>query len=162
MVRCDPPFPARCIWTRVGTRLTLRIEETFIPWLKQTVETMTPLLAPVREDFVPYESTDLPPPLYKLRPAADHHSLSSELNGLHLNGGIDAHSAPVRNEDNEVHAGNGHGNVNDNDNDKETGKSWTKPRDWVWAKLTRNRRVTGEQWWQDVREIELEFEDEKT
>jgi sulfite reductase alpha subunit-like flavoprotein len=34
-----------------------------------------------------------------------------------------------------------------------------KPHDWSWATLIRNTRITAKDWWQDVREIELEFED---
>nr|XP_018265994.1 NADPH-ferrihemoprotein reductase [Kwoniella dejecticola CBS 10117]OBR88152.1 NADPH-ferrihemoprotein reductase [Kwoniella dejecticola CBS 10117] len=37
---------------------------------------------------------------------------------------------------------------------------WVKPDDWVWATLRKNERVTKGDWWQDVREIELEFEDD--
>ncbi|KAK4685770.1 hypothetical protein P7C73_g4378, partial [Tremellales sp. Uapishka_1] len=33
-----------------------------------------------------------------------------------------------------------------------------KPDDWVWARSTKNTRVTREDWWQDVREVEFEFE----
>jgi hypothetical protein len=29
----------------------------------------------------------------------------------------------------------------------------------TWARLRKNKRVTPEDWWQDVREIELEIED---
>ena len=35
-----------------------------------------------------------------------------------------------------------------------------KPNDWAWAILRKNQRVTKTNWWQDVREIELELEDE--
>lgn len=127
-------------------RLQSRIEETFVPWLKQTVEAMSPLL-PVVDDHKPYTVTDLPPPMYSLSPASDHHLLETELNGLHLNSGTNGHSVPPRVEDIPV----GHDRL-----------TWTKPADWVWAKLTKNERVTGEGWWQDVREIELEFEDHAT
>ena len=34
-----------------------------------------------------------------------------------------------------------------------------KPKDWLWATLTQNQRVTKEDWWQDVRSIELDVED---
>jgi sulfite reductase alpha subunit-like flavoprotein len=34
-----------------------------------------------------------------------------------------------------------------------------KPRDWAWATLVKNDKVTAQDWWQDVREIELELED---
>jgi len=30
---------------------------------------------------------------------------------------------------------------------------------WKWAKLRRNTRVTDADWWQDVREIDLDLED---
>lgn len=32
------------------------------------------------------------------------------------------------------------------------------PPDWGWATLTKNKRVTAEGWFQDVREFELELE----
>ncbi|OCF33987.1 NADPH-ferrihemoprotein reductase [Kwoniella heveanensis BCC8398] len=38
----------------------------------------------------------------------------------------------------------------------------SKPDDWVWATLRKNERVTNKDWWQDVREIELEFDDPET
>ena len=34
-----------------------------------------------------------------------------------------------------------------------------KPDNWAWATLKKNQRVTRADWWQDVREIELEMDD---
>jgi sulfite reductase alpha subunit-like flavoprotein len=105
---------------------------------------MLPLLPTVEPGFTTRSELDIPPPLYTMEPA----SLDGTFNELRLHSnGTDAstppQSAPPRNAD----EANGH----------EVGL--LKPHEWSWATLVRNTRITEKDWWQDVREIELEFED---
>jgi hypothetical protein len=88
-----------------------RIEETFGPWLEETVKLMLPHLPEPKVQAA--ERTDLPSPIYTLVPEEPLESLS-----------LDDH----------------------------------KPDDWVWARLSRSERVTPEDWWQNVREVEFELE----
>jgi hypothetical protein len=119
-----------------------RIEEAFLPWLRQTVDLMIPHLPPVSDDFVPQPSTSLPLPIFTLEytaPSFNNLSLSGETNCS------DAETASSRVVD-QMHG---------------VGSSSSKPDDWMWATLTRNKRVTKEGWYQDVREIELQIEDDE-
>lgn len=125
--------------------LTCSMEDTFVPWLQQTLDLMLPLLPTIEADFEPLSSTDLPAPLYRYEPV----QLDGAFNKLRLhNNGTNAsappQSAPPRKGDQE------HGN----------GLGLLKPEDWVWAKLIDNTRITSSDWWQDVRQIELDLEDE--
>lgn len=148
------------MWT---SGLTTSIEETFVPWLKQTVNTMSPLLEPSSQEHKSYLWTDLPPPLYSLRPSRDHHDLIEDIGGLDLNEGRNGQAVPSRVEDGEdTFNHHPNGRLNGNGNGDAPPSSWTVPKDWTWARLSRNHRTTGEGWWQDVREIELEFEDQDT
>jgi len=99
-----------------------RIEETFLPWLNRTVDTILPLLTPQATPFEPYSRTDLPPPLYQLKFLEDAPQGSTSAS-----------------------------QINDESDALEPG--------WKWAKLRRNTRVTDGDWWQDVREIDLDLED---
>ncbi|WVW78975.1 NADPH-dependent diflavin oxidoreductase 1 [Kwoniella bestiolae CBS 10118] len=128
------------------------IEDAFIPWLQQTLDTFLPYL-PVSPDYVPISSTELPPPIYSLTPIATsskrtNGDLDIPLDGLSISSTPNGHStsAPTR--------------VEDTLRDEDDGL--VKPDDWVWATLRKNERVTKGDWWQDVREIELEFEDDVT
>ncbi|WVQ97522.1 NADPH-dependent diflavin oxidoreductase 1 [Kwoniella sp. CBS 9459] len=133
------------------------IEDAFLPWLKQTLDTIVPHLPGPSASFVPLKPVDLPPPIFSVRsapgPARNGNGHTGE--DLHLerlsispsNG--DRTSAPVRQEDRARH----HDYVNGLP---------SKPDDWVWATLKKNERVTKQDWWQDVREIELEFDDPET
>ena len=88
----------------------------------------------------PIPSTSLPPPIFAL----DYSTPS--LNGLSLDERANAkvaQLAPARAVD------QAHGAASTD----------LKPDDWFWARLTKNKRVTKEGWWQDVREIEFEIED---
>ena len=142
----------------VGIDVARSIEGSFLPWLQQTLDLMLPYLPPPPVDFVPSPRTYLPPPIYRLEPVCepkiDCLSLSPSTNGYSLpleplavlsnghsgaNGHVLGQSAPTRSTD--------------------PGGNESKPSDWVWASMTENRRVTPEEWWQNVREIELEFED---
>lgn len=91
------------------------IEETFVPWLDRTVDSMLAFL-PIASSSKTLSATDLPPPLYSLEPVP---STIDDANGL-----------PDR-----------------------------LDRGWHWATLQKNARVTSDDWWQDVREVELELED---
>lgn len=117
------------------------IEEAFLPWLKQTVDLMVPHLPPISDDFDVQPSTSLPPPIF----AFDY--VSPSFDSLRVSEQADSHDqvAPSRAAD-EMDG---------------VGSSSMKPDDWMWSRLTRNKRVTKDGWWQDVREIELEIEDEK-
>lgn len=105
---------------------------------------MLPLLPTVEPDFTPRSVLDIPSPLYKMEPTA--------LNGifeklrLHSNGTdteAPPQSAPPR------HADEANGSE----------LELLKPHDWTWARLAKNTRITANDWWQDVREIELDLED---
>lgn len=130
-----------------GTSSRFSLEETFRPWLQQTLDAMLPLLPTIAGFVEPIPSTSLPPPLY----AMDYQQpLNGTFDKLKLySNGVDTptppQSAPARKGDQD----NGHGSQP------------LKPDDWIWANLVKNRRVTAEDWWQDVREIELELEDEE-
>ena len=117
--------------------LILSIEDAFLPWLQNTMDMMLPHL-PVEPGLIDYGPTDIPPPIYSLEPCVD-----VALGSLKLNG----HSNGVKRSHRGTESVNG---------DSDT-QGW-KPKDWVWAKMTTKRRVTPEDWWQDVREIELEFD----
>lgn len=106
---------------------------------------MLPLLPPVPGYLEPLPSTDLPPPLYTM----DFQHLNGTFDKLRLHSnGADTstppQSAPSRKAD----------QINGN------GVAALKPDDWIWAKLVKNQRVTADGWWQDVREIQLDIEDE--
>ncbi|WVR04245.1 NADPH-dependent diflavin oxidoreductase 1 [Kwoniella sp. DSM 27419] len=129
------------------------IEDAFLPWLQQTLDMFTPYLPDAPSSSAPRSSTDLPPPIYHVTsPASGSKAVQEEipLDRLSLspppNGTPQTRAAPTRVED-EVH---------------HQARGLIKPDDWVWATLRRNQRVTEAQWWQDVREIELEFEDPDT
>lgn len=113
-------------------------EETFLPWLKNTVDVMLPHL-PVEPSFTARPATAIPGPIYSL-------DYTPEVSDLSLSDSPVGHQpvepAPTRVED----AANG-----------VTGDA-EKPDDWLWATLRRNKRVTKDDWWQEVREIELELE----
>ena len=103
---------------------------------------MTPHLPPVSDTFEPQPPTSMPLPIFTLdyvAPSLDTLSLSGARTGPV------AEPAPSR--------------VVDETNG--VASSSTKPDDWMWATLTRNKRVTKEGWYQDVREIELDIEDDE-
>jgi sulfite reductase alpha subunit-like flavoprotein len=106
---------------------------------------MLPLLPTVGPPgFSTRSVLDIPPPLYSMEPV----SLDRTFNELRLhsngtNTDMPPQSAPPR--------------IADEANGHEVGL--LKPHDWSWATLIRNTRITAKDWWQDVREIELEFED---
>jgi hypothetical protein len=136
--------PTGKLATMVMVRLTVSIEDTFVPWLQQTLDLMLPLLPTVDSDFKPQSELDVPRALYTMDPIA--------LNGtfeklrLHSNGTnveTPPQSAPPRNLD----------EVNGSE------LELLKPHDWTWATLAKNTRITAKDWWQDVREIELDIED---
>ena len=112
--------------------------------MEQTLGLMLPHLPLPPPGFTISPSTSLPPPVYAL----DRQSVRlPSINGLSLsnaiNGRAGSEAAPARTSD-EI---NGHG------------VGCVKPDDWTWARLTHKKRVTADEWWQDVREIELESED---
>lgn len=158
-------------------KVLYRIEEAFLPWLQQTLDLMIPYLPPPPAEFVPPSSSSLTTPIYSLdhlfEPKIQRLSISATINGNgpHANGhepvidgGSHMNGGPYTNgrvrTNGELSLSNGQTpsqTVPTRPNDP--GGSDIKPSDWVWARLTRNRRVTNEGWWQNVREMELEFED---
>ncbi len=118
-----------------------RIEETFIPWLKRTMDAMLPYLPPPSPSLT-YGPTALPPPLYELSPA----SLSNGFQSLNPNG--DAVSMLANH--------TSHLNIGDH---RKKYRQHTLEEGMTPVTLRKNKRVTPEEWWQDVREIELELED---
>ncbi|KAK8846562.1 NADPH-dependent diflavin oxidoreductase 1 [Kwoniella newhampshirensis] len=124
------------------------IEDAFLPWLQQTLDLFLPYL-PSTSSSPPLPLTGLPPPIYSLRPVSVLDDVPVNLDRLSISPlPTNGHStaAPSRVED----SVQGHGS------------SSSKPDDWVWATLGKNTRVTKEGWWQDVRGIEIEFEDPET
>ncbi|KAJ9101001.1 hypothetical protein QFC20_005285 [Naganishia adeliensis] len=111
------------------------LEETFLPWLERTTGAMLPLLDPPPPiTFKPAPITALPPPLYYL----DMVTPSTTLSVANSNGHVTAEKKQVGD------------SLEDGDDVLEPG--------WVWTRLKRNKRVTAEGWFQDVREIHLEME----
>lgn len=124
-------------------------EQAFRPWLRNVVEVFKGLVPGPQEAL--WEEWEVPPPLYRLESLsggaiaegleADLHGLAvspARSNGYHT-------TAPLRRED---HL-----------NPKQNGSAVWKPPNWGWAKLVKIERVTAEDWWQDVRQIELEVHD---
>jgi sulfite reductase alpha subunit-like flavoprotein len=105
---------------------------------------MLPLLPTIEPDFTTRTTLDIPPALYDTQPTA--------LNGtfeklrLHSNG-TDAEAPPQSAPPRNVDEANG------------TELELLKPHDWTWSTLAKNTRITAKDWWQDVREIELDLED---
>lgn len=139
------------------------MEQNVIPWLKELMDGVIPHLRihPKARDWA---ITDSGQPIYHIDFSGSengHGSRKVEADGLgdldklniRVNGEkpngfkeVESEVAPVRVED--ALEGKAH-------------EVW-KPDDWVWATLLKNERVTKEGWWQDVREIELDFEDPST
>ena len=106
---------------------------------------MLPLLPAVPGFSEPLPSTELPPPLYRM----DYQSLDGTFDKLKLhNNGGDASTPPQSAPSRKVDQLNGHGD------------EALKADDWIWARLVKNERVTADGWWQDVRGIELDVEDQ--
>lgn len=117
------------------------LEQSFLPWLKETVDLLVPHLEPMPGaiDIMEY---DLPEPIYHLEWVHDLEALSLEDTHRKASEGGKAEIIGSRQEDQDRHA-----------------EGVYKPKDWKWARLRTNKRVTKEDWFQDVREIELELED---
>jgi hypothetical protein len=128
-----------------------------VPWLKSLIEGVVPHLQPMT-GFKETEGTELGEPIYKIDFLDEHDTvrlreLSLEEDDERGSGAEDKQKgshdvrgdqvAPVRVEDAE------HGQAHE---------VW-KPDDWGWATLRVKERATVKDWWQDVREIELELED---
>jgi sulfite reductase alpha subunit-like flavoprotein len=129
---------------RISIKLTTRIEDTFVPWLQQTLDLMLPLLPTVEPDFSVRNALDVPSALYDIVPT----SLNGALEKLRLHSnGTDAEAPPQSAPPRNVDEANG------------SELELLKPQDWTWTKLVKNTRITAENWWQDVREIELDLED---
>lgn len=153
-----------------------------MPWVQQTLDLMLPYLPAPPVNFTPPVTTALPPPMYSLVPVNElelqHLKISTSSNGhsLKSNGdsrqanwrlpcSVNGHSSTANGHVNECTVGsrpvNGHAPAQTAPTrSKDPGGDGSKPSDWVWARLTQNRRVTSEDWWQNVREIELELEDQ--
>ncbi|EJT49287.1 NADPH-ferrihemoprotein reductase [Trichosporon asahii var. asahii CBS 2479] len=102
------------------------IEETLIPWMEATLDAICPYLPGPSEP--PMSSTALPPPVYRLEPVLDLSKLS-----LKDQPAVEKKGDSVTVDADAVYA----------------------PPGWNWATLAKNKRVTAEGWWQDVREIDL-------
>ncbi|KIR34939.1 NADPH-ferrihemoprotein reductase [Cryptococcus deuterogattii MMRL2647] len=126
------------------------IEDAFLPWLQQTLDLYLPYLPLISPTFQTIESSALPSPIYKICPASTSKTVGHDLSLDRLSISFpipNGKPAPVR--------------VEDQARDKAS-TSRIKPDDWVWATLKKNIRITSKDWWQDVREIELEFDDPDT
>lgn len=121
-----------------------------MPWLQQTLDLYLPYLPLISPTFQTIESSALPSPIYKICPASTSKTVGHDLSLDRLSISFpipNGRPAPVR--------------VEDQARDKAS-TSRIKPDDWVWATLKKNIRITSKDWWQDVREIELEFDDPDT
>lgn len=114
--------------------IAFRIEETFLPWIERTITALKSYQIPPSNTFQPYSSTSIPPPLYRIMPIASSSS--------HTNGSSDTNGLTPRAER----------KLDEEEDALEPG--------WTWARLDRNDRVTAEDWFQDVREIELSLEEQ--
>lgn len=112
-----------------------RLEETFLPWLERTTSAMLPLLHPSPPiSFKVLPITALPRPLYRLEKVTPTATVSVSTSA--------GHATTDKKQVGDC--------LEDGDDVLEPG--------WVWTKLKRNKRVTTEGWFQDVREIHLELE----
>lgn len=121
-----------------------------MPWLQQTLDLYLPYLPLISPTFQTIEPSALPSPIYKISPASTSKTVEHDLSLDRLSISFpipNGKPAPVR--------------VEDQARDKASA-SRIKPDDWVWATLKKNIRITSKDWWQDVREIELEFDDPDT
>lgn len=118
-----------------------------MPWLQQTVDMMLPLLPTMELDVTPRSPLDVPSALYDMEPAVlDRTFEKLRLHSNGTNSSSPPQSAPPR------HA--------DEANGTESELELLKPHDWTWTTLGKNTRITAHDWWQDVREIELDLEDD--
>lgn len=126
-----------CHQLRSGANLvTERLEETFVPWLERTTAAMIPLLhPPISREYQAPPIIALPQPLYRLENVTSAATIPVSTS----DGTATAHKKQVK------------ASFQDGDDVLEPG--------WVWTTLKRNKRVTAEGWFQDVREIELELEE---
>lgn len=133
------------------------MEQTFLPWLESLAEVVTPYLQPPSIGSQERDRNDLGEPIYRIEFLESEDGgaqrriddeLPRRLNGIHMNGfsqgeGNASEVVPVRREDGL----------------QSSRSSIWKPDDWGWATLRSMKRVTKQDWWQDVREIELELDD---
>jgi hypothetical protein len=121
-----------------------RIEETFVPWLNRTVDAMLPYLPSPSPCFQPFGPTSIPPPLYELCevPGANGNTVHALEEGDAVDTVLPDRTARLSLADDRLR---------DRQEVMEEGTTW--------ARLRKNKRVTPEDWWQDVREIEFEIED---
>lgn len=120
-----------------------RIEESLLPWLEKTLAAFVPYLPGPCSP--PLAASDLPPPIYRLEPVSDIEAALGSVS-------IDGDSGPC------------YADIPDKYRDENPIVSAARarvyhPPGWGWAVLGKNRRVTAQGWFQDVREIELELED---
>lgn len=135
---------------RVGEKAHARIEETLLPWLERTLAAIVPYLP--GPSCGPRPETELPPPIYRLEPVEDG-DVSKALDRLHLD-------AKERSDSKAEYTDIPPGGTNGSEANGITQSARAMvyhPAGWQWATLTRNKRVTAPDWWQDVREVELEL-----
>lgn len=129
-----------------------RIEETFLPWLERTLAAIVPYLP--GPSCAPRPDTELPPPIYRLEPVEDT-DVASALDRLRLAG-------EERNDSNAEYTDIPPAGARTNGSEangiiKSARAMVYHPAGWQWATLKRSKRVTASDWWQDVREVELEL-----
>lgn len=122
--------------------LICSIEETLLPWLAKTLETFVPYLP--GPSTPPLGSTELPPPIYRLEPV-DEAAVSLD-------------SLSLDDENGEVYADVPEEYRSQSKAARAARARVYHPPGWGWATLSKNQRVTSKDWFQDVREIELELE----
>ena len=111
------------------------LEETFLPWLEKTTSAMIPLLhPPIPKGYQAAPITALPQPLYRLESVTSATIIPvATSNGTPT---IDEKKVETF--------------IQDDDDVLQPG--------WTWTTLKKNKRVTAEGWFQDVREIDLQLE----
>lgn len=103
----------------------------------------------------PLADSELPPPIYNLEPL-DASDVESALDRLHFDNGNES-EANAEYTDIPASADGATSGSESNDITKSARALVYHPAKWQWATLTRNRRVTAPDWWQDVREVELDL-----
>lgn len=140
------------------------LEQSLVPWLESLIEGVIPHLQPV-DGARETDRTELADPIYRVEFL--HETELSRIEDLRL----DEEEQYKRDDKAAESLVNGHLHGKNGDARNAAGpplfggsdkshQVW-KPDDWGWATLWRKDRVTKKDWWQDVREIELELEDEK-
>ncbi|CAK9784196.1 riboflavin synthase domain-like protein [Cutaneotrichosporon oleaginosum] len=127
------------------------IEETLLPWLERTLAAIVPYLP--GPSCAPRPDTELPPPIYRLEPVEDA-DVAKALDRLHL---ASADPSDSKAEYTDIPPADSRNGSEANGITESARAMVYHPAGWQWATLSRNKRVTAPDWWQDVREVELEL-----